>query len=211
MLRVNCQVSVSHVGKLSTLSLMIASGEVLSEGYGHGGPGVCLGDGQAEADGVTSQGGRGDALLRRTPTYLTWPQYVGRERWKLSTRPLKSSTDLCLPAPVITWYLSNQPVKPSKYFKMTSHQGQHTLSITEAFPEDEGPYRCTAVSPAGEVSTTATLKVRRTSRNIWHPIWCSFHLLISCSFRHSCVVFSDFPQLGTLPEILRKWKRIQLF
>ena len=44
---------------------IVASGGVLSERYGHGGPGVCLGDGQTEAEGVPSQGGRGDALLRR--------------------------------------------------------------------------------------------------------------------------------------------------
>ena len=50
---------------------MVASGGVLSEGYGHGGPGVCLGDGQTEGEGVPSQGGRGDALLRRMPPYLT--------------------------------------------------------------------------------------------------------------------------------------------
>ena len=42
---------------------MIASGGALSEGYGHGGPGVCLGDGQTEAEEVPSHGGRGDALL----------------------------------------------------------------------------------------------------------------------------------------------------
>ena len=47
---------------------MDASGGVLSEGYGHGGTGVCLGDGQTEAEGVPSQGGRGDALLRRMYT-----------------------------------------------------------------------------------------------------------------------------------------------
>ena len=41
---------------------MVASGGVLSEGYGHGGPGVCLGDGQTEAEGVPSQGGRGDGV-----------------------------------------------------------------------------------------------------------------------------------------------------
>ena len=29
--------------------LMVASGGILSEGCGHGGPGVCLGDGQMEA------------------------------------------------------------------------------------------------------------------------------------------------------------------
>ena len=33
---------------------MFATGGVLSEGYGHGGPGVCLGDGQTEAEGVLS-------------------------------------------------------------------------------------------------------------------------------------------------------------
>ena len=47
------------------------SGGVLSEGYEHGGLGVCLGDGQTEAEGVPSQGGRGDALLRRKLLYLT--------------------------------------------------------------------------------------------------------------------------------------------
>ena len=37
---------------------------VLSKGYRHGGLGVCLGDGQTEAGGVLSQGGRGDAQKR---------------------------------------------------------------------------------------------------------------------------------------------------
>ena len=49
---------------------MVASGGVLSERYRHGGPGVCLGDGQTEAEGVPSQGGRGDALLRRMSPHL---------------------------------------------------------------------------------------------------------------------------------------------
>ena len=47
-------------------------GGVLSEWYGHVGPGVCLGDGQTEAEGVPSQGECGDALLRRMTPYLTW-------------------------------------------------------------------------------------------------------------------------------------------
>ena len=52
---------------------MVASGGVLPDGYGDDGPGVCLGDGQTEDEGVPSQGGRGDALLRRMPSisYLT--------------------------------------------------------------------------------------------------------------------------------------------
>ena len=48
---------------------MVASGGVLSDG--HGGPGVCVGDGQTEAEGVPSHDGRGDVLLRRMPPYVT--------------------------------------------------------------------------------------------------------------------------------------------
>ena len=39
------------------------------------GPGVCLGDGQMEDEGVQSKGGRGDALLLTWPD-LTWPGYT---------------------------------------------------------------------------------------------------------------------------------------
>ena len=42
-------------------------GGVVSEGYVNDGPGVCLGDDQTEADGVPSQGGCNEALLRRMP------------------------------------------------------------------------------------------------------------------------------------------------
>ena len=61
---------------------MFASGGVLSEGYGHGGPGVCLGYGQTEAEAVPSQGGRGDALLRRMPQYLTRHHIVSEKNEK---------------------------------------------------------------------------------------------------------------------------------
>ena len=39
----------------ASTGFMVASGGVLSEGYGHEGPGACLGDGQTEAEGVPSQ------------------------------------------------------------------------------------------------------------------------------------------------------------
>ena len=62
---------LDHAEGAST-GFMDASGRVLSEGYGHDGPGVfCLGDGQTEAEGVPSQGGRGDALLRCMSPHLT--------------------------------------------------------------------------------------------------------------------------------------------
>ena len=61
---------LDHAESTST-RFIVASGGVLSVGYGHGGPGVCLGDGKTEAEGVPSQRGRGGALLRRMPPYLT--------------------------------------------------------------------------------------------------------------------------------------------
>ena len=66
---------------------VVASGGVLSEGYGHDEPRVCLGDGQTEAGGVPSQGGRGDALLRRMPPYLTRMSRSARTLFIGRTRP----------------------------------------------------------------------------------------------------------------------------
>ncbi len=63
------------------------------------------------------------------------------------------------PEPVIQWYYNNQAIKPSKYFRMTSQNGVHTLYITGAFPEDQGVYRCQALNQAGEVTCIAHLKV----------------------------------------------------
>ena len=39
---------------------------VPSEGFGHGGPGVCLGDGPTEAEGVPSQDGRAASAYTHT-------------------------------------------------------------------------------------------------------------------------------------------------
>ena len=57
--------------EVASTRFMVASDGGLSEGYGHGGPGVCLGDVQTEDEGVPSQGGRDDALFRRMSPYLT--------------------------------------------------------------------------------------------------------------------------------------------
>ena len=52
-------------------AFVVASDGVLSEGCGHWGLGVCLGDGQTEAEGVPSQGGRRDSCSSVCPH--TWP------------------------------------------------------------------------------------------------------------------------------------------
>ena len=46
---------------------IVVAPEVLSKRHEHDRSCVCLGDGQTEAEGLPSQGGRGDALLY--PTY----------------------------------------------------------------------------------------------------------------------------------------------
>lgn len=51
-------------------------------------------------------------------------------------------------------------IKPSRFFRI-SVDGQDivTLTIAEAFPEDEGVYKCQVSNPAGTAVTTASLKV----------------------------------------------------
>ena len=74
ILKVECQTEayLKDIGMTGlTSAWAMAIDGVLSEGYGHEGPGVCVGDGQTETEGVPSQGGRGDALLRRTLSHLT--------------------------------------------------------------------------------------------------------------------------------------------
>ena len=61
---------LDHVEGMSS-SFMVASDEGLAEGSGHGGPGVCLSDGQTEAVEVPSKSVRGDALYRRSLPYVT--------------------------------------------------------------------------------------------------------------------------------------------
>ena len=70
---------------------MVASDGVLSEGCGHDGPGVCLGDGQTEAEGVPWQGGCGEAYLAKKegPMFCTNCTWVGVTRilFSLCHRP----------------------------------------------------------------------------------------------------------------------------
>lgn len=63
------------------------------------------------------------------------------------------------PSPIAQWYKGDKIIKPSKYFQMIKDRETFTLRITEAFPEDEGPYKCVLSNAAGEVTTTANLKV----------------------------------------------------
>lgn len=64
------------------------------------------------------------------------------------------------PAPTVQWHKGDKPIKPSKYFQMSRAADEYTLRISEAFPEDEGEYRCVAIGGAGaRVTTSARLRV----------------------------------------------------
>jgi hypothetical protein len=44
---------------------------------------------------------------------------------------------------------------------MATKNDDHSLTILEAFPEDEGLYKCVVTNPAGHTSTSAYLKIER--------------------------------------------------
>ncbi|KAL1423182.1 hypothetical protein MTO96_021174, partial [Rhipicephalus appendiculatus] len=64
-----------------------------------------------------------------------------------------------VPGAQVKWFRGDQQVKQSRYFRMSQENNLFTLKISEAFPEDEGVYKCVATNPAGTVSTSANLKV----------------------------------------------------
>lgn len=61
--------------------------------------------------------------------------------------------------PDIKWLKGDKVIKPSKYFQMQKEGDVYTLRISEAFPEDEGVYKCIATNPAGDVTLSAELRV----------------------------------------------------
>lgn len=63
------------------------------------------------------------------------------------------------PVPVAQWFKGDKIIKPSKYFQMTKEREYYTLKISEAFPEDEGEYKCVLKNSAGETPTKAKLSV----------------------------------------------------
>jgi len=69
------------------------------------------------------------------------------------------------PLPKITWYKNMIPIDPMNddagHIKMTSQYGVHTLEIFRTSLEDSGTYRISAQNCKGEVSSFATLVVKR--------------------------------------------------
>ncbi|CAG0878668.1 unnamed protein product [Darwinula stevensoni] len=64
------------------------------------------------------------------------------------------------PAPKIKWMKDGKQIKQSRYFRMVSEDETYSLHVSEAFPEDEGLYKCIAENPAGQLTLAANLQVR---------------------------------------------------
>jgi len=74
-------------------------------------------------------------------------------------------------------------IKQSKYFDMVSSGDRHTLSILEAFPEDEGQYKCVVKNPAGQVTTAAFLKIQRKCERCPESRVAAFGLIVWLYFK----------------------------
>lgn len=53
----------------------------------------------------------------------------------------------------------NQVIKQSKYFSMSADDGRYVLKISQAFPEDEGNYKCVLKNTAGQVSINYFMEI----------------------------------------------------
>lgn len=63
------------------------------------------------------------------------------------------------PVPAAQWFKGANIIKPSKFFQMARDGEYYSLRITEAFPEDEGVYKCEIGNVLGKVTSAATLRV----------------------------------------------------
>lgn len=64
------------------------------------------------------------------------------------------------PTPEVTWHHDNEIIKDSEIYRVVQgEEGEVTLLLTEAFPEDSGVYTVTASNEAGQAECTAMLTV----------------------------------------------------
>ena len=99
------------------------------------------------------------------------PTTPGAEKKPIITEPLKDQKTteghtvvfktkaVGKPVPTAQWFKGDKQIKPSKYFQMNKEREYYSLKISEAFPEDEGTYKCVMKNTAGESSTSAKLSV----------------------------------------------------
>lgn len=68
------------------------------------------------------------------------------------------------------WRKDGNQIKPSRYFRTGIDGDTCSLTIAEAFPEDEGEYTCQVSNQAGSATTAARLTVKGESRKTLSPL-----------------------------------------
>lgn len=62
--------------------------------------------------------------------------------------------------PTVKWFVHNKEIESDKFVVITTdNDGVSRLTISEAFPEDSGVYRCEATNSSGTASTSGELMV----------------------------------------------------
>lgn len=64
------------------------------------------------------------------------------------------------PVPTVKWYRQHQPITSSKDYQTVFKEGQCSLIIPQAYPQDQGDFTCVATNVAGSRSSSAKLVVR---------------------------------------------------
>ena len=64
------------------------------------------------------------------------------------------------PEPTVKWFREGKELTEKPDFEISYRDGRVSLSIPEAFPEDQGQFKCTAKNIAGQATSTAELFVR---------------------------------------------------
>lgn len=63
------------------------------------------------------------------------------------------------PEPQVTWFKDDRQMYHGAECSIFKDGGEHTLMLSQVFPEDAGVYSCVAKNDAGEATSSAALHV----------------------------------------------------
>ena len=64
------------------------------------------------------------------------------------------------PVPTVDWYKDDEKLRETSRLKIDAKDGEHSLLILEAKPEDSGVYKCQAKSKGGKVEKTYYVDIK---------------------------------------------------
>lgn len=92
---------------------------------------------------------------------------------KLSDRSINDGDQLRLtleiegdPEPKIEWFKDGHKLQSSDIIDLKYRNGTATLTIAEAFPEDEGRYECVATNSEGRATNKCFITIKRKLQDL---------------------------------------------